>query len=170
MSNFYKSPQSQLGKTEYANLQIVALSGRIGRLRFLVYSFFLGLLGLAAEQVLSNLLPFDLLLMDSAVDWSVGGVTLIGALILTIRRLQDVEHHPLLCLIMFLPIINLLFWLYLLLAPGSEFANSYGLPPPPNPPGMGWLAALAILCTAGVFLLFFGSIFALLMFFTAGSW
>ncbi|HEV2403598.1 MAG TPA: DUF805 domain-containing protein [Candidatus Saccharimonadales bacterium] len=45
-----------------------------------------------------------------------------------VRRLHDVNQSGLLTLLVFVPFVNLLLFLYLLFAPGTQGANKYGNP------------------------------------------
>ncbi len=45
-----------------------------------------------------------------------------------VRRLHDVNQSGLLTLLIFVPFVNLLLFLYLLFAPGTQGANKYGNP------------------------------------------
>ena len=49
-------------------------------------------------------------------------------MIFLIRRLHDRNHSGWLCLLIFVPVVNILFTLYLLLAPGHQETNAYGPP------------------------------------------
>lgn len=48
---------------------------------------------------------------------------------LMIRRLHDLNKTGWLCLIMLIPVINTLFGIYLLFAPGTVGYNDYGADP-----------------------------------------
>ncbi len=62
------------------------------------------------------------------------GFSMIAGITLTIRRLQDLNHSPLVWMLGYLPVINLFFFLYLLFAKGTEGDNVYG----PDPLRLGY--------------------------------
>lgn len=51
---------------------------------------------------------------------------ILGQWTLTIRRCHDLGHDGKMSLLYFVPGLNILFWLYLILRKGSEGANRYG--------------------------------------------
>ncbi len=62
------------------------------------------------------------------------GFSMIAGITLTIRRLQDLNHSPLVWMFGYIPVINLFFFLYLLFAKGTEGDNVYG----PDPLRLGY--------------------------------
>lgn len=115
--------------------------GRISRMQFLVYSIFNALfvvLVLAVMfimidgvqgivQVSPSTLPVSMLVLSGV------GAAILGYLQLAVtkRRLNDINKTGWLALIMILPVVNILVYVYLLAAEGSEGVNYYGLPPRP---------------------------------------
>lgn len=136
--------------------RLFALSGRIGRWRYLAYSMtgpilamMLAMLPAIAVQALGlNTLGMILLAMGMAA-------VMVYALSITVRRLNDMDMSGRMCLLMIVPLANIAMWLLLVLKGGSAGANRYGLPPGPNsigviiaalifPFGIGILAAISI--------------------------
>ncbi len=114
------------------------LSGRIGRLRYLTYymfaTFLLGIImGLSVvfvlfignDNILTNI--FSIIVSIFYLAYFIYVV-----FIYTIRRLNDLDKTGWLCLLMFIPIVNIIFYLYLMLVRGTEGVNDYGNPPRPN--------------------------------------
>lgn len=139
--NPYATPQSALDVDGgHADLKIVSLKGRIGRLRYLVYSMLAMLLVGVVVALLAGLLGA----FGNAHLWfGRGGVPtfmlvvlallmFLPAIVLAVRRLNDFNASGLLVLLMFVPLVNMILTLLLLLMPGTAGANRYGLPPPPN--------------------------------------
>ena len=143
--NPYQPPQSPLAHSdgEYANLSILTPRGRLGRMRFLVYSFAVGLaanvimgilqaiFGVAAmdpDTMASGALPAGMMVVMLLVMIPM----LIINLFITIKRLHDLNMSGWWVLLFLVPLLNVLFGLYLLFAPGTDGPNRFGPPPPPN--------------------------------------
>ncbi len=108
-------------------------SGRIGRLRFLSYQFLaIGMLMaiFAAINVLFKSLD-DKILHIIMAACSVPALFYI-LIIYPARRLGDMEKSRWLTLLMFIPAVNVLFFIYLIFPRGRENATSAGLTPRPN--------------------------------------
>jgi len=113
--------------------RIFALNGRIGRLRYLAYTWLytllLGvpigiLLGMALEAMQASESVFDM-----ATSIAAAPILFIVAR----RRLQDLDVSGWVALLAVVPFINGIFGLYLLFRGGTEGPNSYGPAPSPNP-------------------------------------
>lgn len=106
--------------------------GRIGRLRYLQYL----LLNLVLVTILNALFLAGSGLTDNlAVQgglWLLAAILslpmILGDLFLGIRRLHDLNLTGWLLLLGFIPYLNILFELFLLLMPGKETENRYGMP------------------------------------------
>jgi uncharacterized membrane protein YhaH (DUF805 family) len=121
------------------------LRGRIGRARYLVLGFvsslllFLGL-ALVARRGLTPLL-----------ELAFGAAALALAVLLGARRLNDLGRNGWGALGLLIPMVNLFFFSYLLLARGERRENRYGPAPAPNPRGLLALAwAIPALLLAGM--------------------
>ena len=128
--NPYQAPQAAIAKAdgETRPVRLFAVSGRMGRLRYIAY----GVLVYVALAALSGIL--------AAVLGSIGPAgAMIGALLpaalmvvvsfmLTIQRCHDFNASGWLSLLGLVPLVNLIFWFI----PGSDGPNRYGPPTPPN--------------------------------------
>jgi uncharacterized membrane protein YhaH (DUF805 family) len=144
VNNPYSAPNAVLSdagsNNETYQPKIFAVSGRIGRLRYLAYTFFLTLLCAAAIGILSAvLIP---MLASRREGTSAAAVVMLVILYLPIiavtlimakRRFNDLDHSGWLGLLMLVPLINFFCGLYLIFGPGSAEANRYGAPPAKNP-------------------------------------
>lgn len=63
------------------------------------------------------------------------------AFVLTIRRLHDLNQSGWLSLLMLVPMVNVLFMLYVIIAPGNSGGNNFGLPRP----NQGWEKVLGVI-------------------------
>ncbi len=146
-NNPYATPKAEItplntGEIEFNESKWYSISGRIGRLRYFAYpmwiffiSFILGTLvsivfalalpALKGSNHMSFVMPVIILIIYLPL-------IIFGGLIYPIRRLHDLGKTGWLVLIMFIPIVNILFYLYLLFAKGDQEENEYGNPPRPN--------------------------------------
>ncbi|VAW98525.1 hypothetical protein MNBD_GAMMA21-2208 [hydrothermal vent metagenome] len=151
-SNQYQAPQSQVDKQmpqAFAKPKIFSVSGRIGRIRFLAYT-------LAVQLIMgipNNLLGF-ILAPEMGVEGQVIilGATAISAIIslvlffmFAIQRSHDMNSSGWLSLILLIPVIGYLVFLF---APGAHGTNRYGAPPQAN--GVGVILIAFILPIVGV--------------------
>jgi uncharacterized membrane protein YhaH (DUF805 family) len=129
--------------TQYCQVNIFSLKGRIGRVRYLAW------MGTAIVLWLFLALGITILLDVFAGVWLILLFVLMCGFVLNfvIRRLNDLDLSGLWSLLFFVPLpYGLSFFvlsLLLLLLPGSKDTNRYGLPPPPNSRGT---IILAIAC------------------------
>jgi len=121
--NPYAAPRAAVAEPaeEYHPVKLFSVAGRIGRARYITYGLgmyiLIGILGGALSAVagtVGQLLSFIAIL---AVVF-----------MLTIQRCHDFNTTGWLSLLVLIPIVNLLFWFI----PGSDGANRYGAPTPPN--------------------------------------
>ncbi len=148
MSNPYNAPGADMSQPvaqdESYDPQLFAINGRIGRLRYLAYSLVYGLLAWIAVFVLTMVTGASLLSGamggDPATAMGVGfGMMvlinipfLIIAFVLARRRLNDLDLSGWFGVFMIIPLVNVLFALYLIFAPGSKAGNRFGPRPGPN--------------------------------------
>lgn len=138
-ANPYESPRSRVADVqqdfEYQDIKMWSPSGRIGRLRYLAYSVGASLvLGVVAGVFSATLGP------------AVGGVVtllayipfIVFALLIGIQRSHDMNWSGWTILLAMIPFVGLI-WLF---KRGTQGANSYGNPPPPNTTGVKILACL----------------------------
>ncbi len=128
--NPYATPKAVVvkddeSKPKFGSLKFYTDKGRIGRLRYILYS--LGLL------LLTILLTLGLYFIPTAGPYLAGITALIAFLVslnLTIQRCHDFNRSSIMAIMVmiFIPIAGMIFFFI----PGSKGKNKYGLPPPPN--------------------------------------
>ncbi|MDX5373468.1 MAG: DUF805 domain-containing protein [Pseudomonadaceae bacterium] len=141
----YSTPKAEVGEAlpEYAPLKVFGVSGRIGRVRYLAWS---------AVMSLAFMVLYFPALLAMSISPIVGGillaVVLIGAMVvgvqIGVQRLHDLNWSGWLWLLMLVPLANLVLAVLMLVVPGTDGANRYGPPPPPNSTAIkvlafGWL-------------------------------
>jgi uncharacterized membrane protein YhaH (DUF805 family) len=154
LNNPYSAPNaelSELSDDDTYEPKIFSLNGRIGRLRYLGYSWALGIpvgiiFGIIAAVLMPALGPrsgargsagFSLMMFVVYVP-----VIVIG-LILARRRLHDLDHSGWFAVLAFVPLANILFYVYVIFFPGTKGQNNFGLKPKENPAPL-WLVALVM--------------------------
>ena len=159
--NQYQAPQSRVDSPEtqtYSKPKIFGVSGRLGRVRYLAYSFtflfawvtLMGILMAIAIPAFANGPGGEVPMMILMGIYYLG--IFIYSFMVTIQRCHDFNTSGWLSLILFIPLASLIFWFI----PGTKGENNYGNPPPPNHAGLiiaglilpfvliGILAAIAI--------------------------
>lgn len=150
MTNPYSAPSAELSEpvthAEYEP-KVFAVNGRIGRLRYLAYSFSTMFLFMIVVGILAAVL------MPMFAKGSSGGVVMgIAMVVIYIpiiatsfimmkRRLNDLDKSGWLGLLMMVPLLNIFFGFYLMLASGSTGSNNFG-PKPIKNSGMVIFASL----------------------------
>lgn len=112
-----------------------AVSGRIGRVRYLAYSFIGMLLVMLAAVILGGVLGAtgsSEQVSGATAQMVVGGLVLALTLILARRRLNDMGRTGWWGLLLLVPLLNLIATIWLVFGKGDDGANRYGLPPAPN--------------------------------------
>ena len=109
-------------------LKVLSAQGRIGRMRYIAWSFAIGLVVGLVAMIGGGLLSFlagPLGMLFMAICY----IAMIVAIVLiTIQRCHDFNVTGWLALILLVPLAPLVFWFI----PGTEGSNNYGPPPPPN--------------------------------------
>lgn len=100
-------------------------SGRLNRKPYFIRQFAINLMAIIIYAILVSLDENTGELLGGIVS-SIAG---ISCLLLGIRRLHDLDKSGWYILIMCIPIINIVFGLYLLFAKGTEGDNKYGNDP-----------------------------------------
>ena len=128
--NPYAAPRANVTTGEdperYGEVRVFAVRGRLGRARYLGYSFGLSLLilmliGLAAA--------FGGDSAPAVLFGAVGYASIVVVqFMLTVQRAHDMNTSGWLSLILLVPFAGFVFWV----VPGSKGENKYGLRPPPN--------------------------------------
>ncbi len=147
----YTPPKSTVADMahEVGELKMLSANGRIGRLRYLAWSmgfYMLSMIVLGILVAMANFVGGQVLAI-TLYGIGVIGMTVVISLFV-IQRLHDLDKSGWLCLLMLIPLVNLVFGLYVMFAPGSTDANQYGNPPPPNTMGviaLAWLMPVMII-------------------------
>ena len=144
--NPFAPPQAHVEDVRAAGstqpVRLWSAQGRIGRLRLIAWTMLSYILAGIAVGVIGALAggpgsaAFPTATMVVAY-----GVMLVFAGLLTIQRCHDMNWSGWASLLALIPLVGLVFWL----VPGTQGDNRYGAPPPPNPRGLGWLAAIPLL-------------------------
>lgn len=165
--NRYEAPRSRVdGRViqQFGEVKIFGVSGRIGRVRYIAYnfgvtsliSFALGMMGFFSALIQPAKGATPGIIMGTLMI-IIYVVIVVYTVTVTIRRCRDFNGSGWLSLLLLVPLANFIFFLALMLVPGTDGENNYGLPPPPNTKGaivaasilpvvaiMGVLAAIAI--------------------------
>ncbi|GLR13541.1 hypothetical protein GCM10007907_23310 [Chitinimonas prasina] len=136
--NTYHNLSAQLDQfadQETYSPRFFSVDGRLGRVRYFAYYLGASLLGY---------LLIALAVKATAASWTLGVVLLCvaillmlaGTLIMVGRRLHDLDLSRWIALLILAPYFNVLFGLYLLLAPGTKGRNRFGAMPEKNGRGV----------------------------------
>ncbi|MFV2061747.1 MAG: DUF805 domain-containing protein [Gammaproteobacteria bacterium] len=138
--NQYKTPTSnveQSSNTEYGSVKLLAVGGRIGRIRYIAYNFGL-FIALFSVVMLATFVAGVGVSPDAGM--SIFGIIMmlitmvvylfffVVTIMLTIQRAHDFNASGWLSLVTFIPLASLIF----LFIPGTDGENQYGLKTPPN--------------------------------------
>jgi len=157
VSNPYSMPQADLverASNETYMPKFFSLSGRIGRVRYLAYGFGAGLLMMPVVFLLAGLGALTGSSANGAgLAGALGGLLgyalyLVAILSQVRRRLNDMGKSGWMGLLMIVPIVNIIFGLWLLFGSGDEGANEYGPAPAPNTTGVivvAWILPIVMI-------------------------
>ena len=140
--NPYAAPRTNVARRdsaeEYGEIKVFSAEGRIGRIRYIGYTFGVTLLIAVLIGIAGALVGAA----APAAAFAVGVVGYIAIVVaqvmLTIQRSHDMNVTGWLCLISLIPLAALVFWF----VPGTPGENNYGKPPPPNTMGAVVLACI----------------------------
>ena len=140
--NPYAAPRKNVSRADsaedYGDIRIFSAEGRIGRVRYIGYTFGLTI-GIA---LVIGMLGALIGAASPGVAVTVGAIGYIAIVIvqilLTIQRSHDMNVTGWLCLISLIPLAALVFWV----VPGTRGENNYGKQPPPNTMGAVVLACV----------------------------
>ncbi|WP_216938428.1 MULTISPECIES: DUF805 domain-containing protein [unclassified Acinetobacter] len=118
----------------------LSMKGRFGRLSFIAWSTFLHfifLFGSIALGLSIDIVNIATLSVDPNWLISIQGLASIGvmimilaylyfALVVTIRRLHDMDRSGWWALLLLIPLVNIFVWLYIVFGPGDRGVNQYG--------------------------------------------
>jgi len=168
--NPYSTPHAALddGPQAAYHPRIFAVSGRIGRLRYMAYGFGVGIMLIFAVTFLAimagGLVGGLIGNPDRGDATAVGlGVTLLASAVyvaITIvygkRRFNDLDRSGWWSLLLLVPYLQLLPLVYLVFFPGTDGPNRFGPPPRKNSIGilvLGWSVPLLIIVGIGAAIL-----------------
>lgn len=129
-TNPYQAPAADVNQSvETYQPLFFSVSGRIGRLRFLAYSLFAMVILIPFLALLavvgSDLQVFiSLLMYVPALAWTV---------IVCKRRLNDMNRSGWFSILYFLPLLNLIMFLWMACGRGTQGNNRFGARPSANP-------------------------------------
>ena len=140
--NPYAAPRKNVSRADsaedYGDNKIFSAEGRIGRVRYIGYTFGLTI----AIALVIGMLGALVGAASPGVAVTVGAIGYIAIVIvqilLTIQRSHDMNVTGWLCLISLIPLAALVFWV----VPGTRGENNYGKQPPPNTMGAVVLACV----------------------------
>lgn len=130
---------------------IFTTDGRIGRLRFLAYSTAMELVAVLFVIVAAIVAARFAKEQDPLFVANVFGIAVyVGFTAITLiavkRRLNDLDHTGWLSLLCLVPLLNIPFFLYVVLWPGTAGHNNYGPRPVPNSLGVVLTAVVPVMC------------------------
>ena len=134
--------ESITDKDQYSQINVFSAAGRLGRVRYIGYTFGATLvfyLLIVALAGVGSVLPDS---MGKAVVTGISVASYMALLwiqfLLLIQRSHDFNASGWLSLLIFVPLAFLVFWI----VPGTKGDNTYGKPTPPNGVGTILLASL----------------------------
>jgi uncharacterized membrane protein YhaH (DUF805 family) len=140
--NPYAAPRTNVSRAdsaeEYGEIKVFSAQGRIGRVRFIGYTFGVTMLigiVMAMAAGLGAMIDPSVALIAGAIGYI---AIVVAQILLTIQRSHDMNVTGWLCLISLIPLAALIFWF----VPGTPGENNYGKPPPPNTTGAVVLACI----------------------------
>lgn len=140
--NPYESPKSNPATFSDQTYQpkFLAINGRIGRLRYLAY----GMIATALTVVVLGILSAIMIPMFASSGMSeTMMIVMVAVLYLPLivfsiifmkRRLNDLDKSGWWQLLAYIPLIGIIFALYILFWPGTKGSNGYGQQPAKNSP------------------------------------
>lgn len=129
----YAPPRARVADTaeQFCELSVFGVTGRIGRLRYLAWSFVMMLIllpmyamgvgAMMASEILGGIVLVVVVIAAMVVSVQIG-----------VKRLHDIGWSGWLWLLNLVPLVGSVFALIMLVAPGTPGSNNHGAPPPPN--------------------------------------
>lgn len=138
-SNPYAAPRAAVSDIvteveEYQEIEMWSSNGRIGRLRYLAYSFGSLILAGFIAQILTRFMGAPGTIIAGLVSLA----TLAFCVLAAIKRSHDMDWSGWTVLVAWIPFVGLI-WVF---KGGTEGTNEYGAPPPPNTTGVRILGLL----------------------------
>jgi uncharacterized membrane protein YhaH (DUF805 family) len=150
MSNPYAAPDAALSditEDETYDPQIFAVEGRIGRLRYLTYSWLIMIVLMFVIGIIAAILVPTLARNNPG---AVAGAMLLVyipiiavSIIMAKRRFNDLNKSGWFTLLLIVPFVNIFAGLYLTFWPGTKGTNEFG-PRPAKNPVILYIAALIV--------------------------
>ncbi len=146
--NPYSTPEASLDieLDEKYQPNIFTFSGRIGRLRYLAYSFGISIILIIAMSVVMGLAAVFVSAAEinqegmPVVFIVISGIYYILSIVFAVmfgkRRLNDLDKSGWWFLLFFVPIANIFVAIYILFFSGSEETNNFGAAPVENSKGV----------------------------------
>ena len=135
-ANPYQSPEGDLTVDDgsFGEIQFFSPGSRIGRLRYVAHASLMALAFYAVAIPSAVLFQFgDAGMIIGGLLMGVGYLALIVVtVIFMIQRLHDLDKTGWMSLLMFIPLLNMFFAIYILCWPGTVGVNNFGNRPPPN--------------------------------------
>ena len=127
-TNPYAAPQADVRDIapahEYQQVHILSPGGRIGRLRYLAWSFGFQLLVIVPLVIVAAFVPG----LESVLTGLAYLAVLVFTIILGIQRSHDMNWSGWTVLLALIPLVALI-WIF---KAGTDGPNRFGNPPPPN--------------------------------------
>ena len=142
----YAPPRAAVAQDwpEAGALKVFTVQGRIGRLRYLAWSF-----TLTSVALLLGAICFAIFFESLIAGALLGTVVFVAFVVISTQmgaqRLHDANLSGWLLLLSLIPVVGSFFPILLTLVPGSAGPNQYGPPPPPNTRSVKVLATLWVL-------------------------
>ena len=172
--NFGNQPPFSSGKPDHP----LSARGRFGRLSYLAWLLLLGLVSFVIAFVVFFIFGVSAVLLGQSSPDSFGGLSAISILlfvifyivliyfsfVFVIRRLHDINQTGWLSLLFLVPLVNIIFALYVLFAKGTAGPNNYG--PQRITQGwekvLGWIYIVITALSIALFAAFSGQIISAL--------
>lgn len=153
----YAPPRATVGENlpQFATLKPFGVEGRIGRLRYLAWTMVLTLVMLGIGSVVA-IFAIALISSDSTAGLIVGGLVAfflciaiaVVSIQISVQRLHDIGWSGWLWLLNLVPFVGSFFPFVIMCVPGTNIANRYGPPPPPNTMAVKVLSSLWVVVIA----------------------
>ena len=144
MSNIYAAPNASLAVDEArGNTDIFALTGRIGRVRWLALGLGLPILVYAVAAAAFGLFAQHSKPLADLIGFASFGLSLLALVVFSRRRCQDIGLGPVNLLLAIIPILNFYFLFLMMFKRGENSNNAYGTVPCRNSGAINAAATLA---------------------------
>jgi uncharacterized membrane protein YhaH (DUF805 family) len=150
LNNPYSAPSAQIDEfdqdDETYKPKIFALEGRIGRVRYIGYSWIAMIVAMFVVGLLTAVLarPSSNAGSGAIVAQLLTSLPIFAvSIIMGRRRLHDLNQSGWWAALTIVPLANLALGLYLLFAPGTDGPNDFG--PPPDKSSSNWVVIVLVL-------------------------